>query len=255
MRRLLVLAVIAVGGLMLRPASTIPMPSQVDIVTDNCLEAVPEAVHVPAVDDENDVTLSVYLVGDRGVTSSQASAVLVAAREAYDPLNIILVSAGYRSVSLSGTDSQGLIDQTKSLFGGSRPAGSDVVWTLTTVDLSAPGLGNAVAGQADCIGGVRYSDTAFLVGEYTGTDGFGLAPIWFYGNLDAKIFGHETGHLLGAHHHYQDCVEGLAKETGPSRVEVSPCTLMTNFADFMSINFSAAEGAVVRGHAEEWALP
>jgi hypothetical protein len=255
MRGIIALSALLVGVIAAQRAQTIPMPSQVDVVTDNCLEAFPEAVHVPVVDDDEQIDVDVYLVGDRGVSSTHADAVLAAAQEAYSPLGITLAKAGYRSATLEGTDSQGIIDQTKNLFGGARPPGSDVVWTLTSVNITAPGFGEAVAGQADCLGGVRYASSAFLVGEYTGTDGFGLAPIWFYGNLDAKVFAHENGHLLGAHHHYQDCVEGMLKETGPERAEVSPCTVMTNFVDFMSINFSVLEGAVVRAHAEEWAAP
>jgi hypothetical protein len=236
------------------------MPPQIDVATKSCLEAAPEAVHVPGVDsgknNEERVWLDVSIVGDRGVTKAQAERVLGASQESFTPLNVTLRMTEFRSVTLKGTDSQGIINQTKALFTrNERPAGSDMVWTLTTVDLTSPSTGNAVAGQADCIGGVRYPQSAFLVAEYTAENGFGIAPIWMYGNLDAKVASHETGHLLGAQHHYANCVEGAPTEVGVNRVEASPCTLMTNFADFISINFGTAEGLVVRAHAEEWARP
>lgn len=260
MRKLIALTLLVGSLAAVRMAASVPMPPQIDFITDNCSEFVPEAVHVPVVEignnKEDQVFLDVYLVGDRGVTASQANKVLVDAREAYDPLNVRLRNVGFRSVNFTGTDAQGVINQTKDLFpGGQRPNGSDVVWTLTTVDLTAPGLGNLVAGLADCIGGVRWADRSFVVGEWSAYDGFGIAPVWFYGNLDAKVFAHETGHILGAHHHYANCAQGLTSEVGPSRVEGSPCTLMTNFADFISINFGVVEGLTVRAHAEEWARP
>ncbi len=61
-----------------------------------------------------------------------------------------------------------------------------------------------MAGVAYCIGGVRYADTAFAIGE-------GSSP--WETTLDdktfsAKIAAHEIGHVMGAHHHYGNCVEG-----------------------------------------------
>lgn len=264
MRRLPPMILLLVCAFLLRPAASVPMPALIDEQIDECGRAldepVPYAVHVPVVEQGNNnddlVDLDVYLVGDRGVTRSQARAVMRAARESFDPLNIRLREAGFKRVRLSGDDALEIIDQTKALFARDRrPKGSDVVWTMTTVDLTAPGFGSAVAGIAACIGGVRYPDYAFLAGEYSGTDGFGLSPLWFYGNLDAKVFAHETGHLLGAHHHYANCAQGVTTEVGLERIEGSPCTLMTNFADFISINFGLAEGLVVRAHAEEFARP
>ena len=72
-------------------------------------------------------------------------------------------------MSFGGTDAQGLIDQSKALFGGARPAGIDVVYTLTSKDIQAGG-NTAVAGLADCIGGVAFDDRAFAVGEEFTTD-------------------------------------------------------------------------------------
>jgi predicted Zn-dependent protease len=148
-------------------------------------------------------------------------------------------------------DSQTIINLSRKQFSGKRPKGVDVVYTLTDVDMTAPGLGSAVAGQADCIGGVRYAKHAFAVGEISQFEDLRLGPVTFYHAATAKIASHEIGHLMGAHHHYQDCVEGVPTELEEG--EPSPCTLMTNFVDFQSLNFSVIEGAVVRGHALDYA--
>lgn len=39
------------------------------------------------------------------------------------------------------------------------------------------------------------------------------------------------------------------------RNEAATCSLMTNFVDFQSTPFSALNGIVVRGHAEEFVAP
>ena len=58
---------------------------------------------------------------------------------------------------------------------------------------------------------------------------------------------------MGGHHHYGNCAEATQGEQEVS--EGSPCTLMFNFADFHSIHFSTLNGAVVRGHAVDFASP
>ena len=148
-------------------------------------------------------------------------------------------------------DSQKMINLSRKQFGGERPRGFDVVYTLTDLDMTAPGLGSAVAGQADCIGGVRYDRHAFAVGEISQYENLRFGPVTFYYAATSKIAAHEIGHLMGAHHHYQDCVEGIPTELEEG--EPSPCTLMTNFVDFQSLNFSVVEGATVRGHAVDFA--
>ena len=155
----------------------------------------------------------------------------------------------FQGVSFSGDDAQGLIQQSKALFGGVRPAGIDVVYTLTSKDISAGG-NNAVAGLADCIGGVAFPDRAFAVGEELDPDSTGVGGLVIAANLSAKVASHEVGHLFGGHHHYANCVEGLLSELG---AELSPCTLMINAVDLSSFNFSAVNGLVVRGHAEAYA--
>ena len=69
----------------------------------------------------------------------------------------------------------------------------------------------------------------------------------------AEVISHEIGHLMGAHHHYANCVEGNLSSDGPG--DLSPCTLMFNSVNNASLSFSSVEGAVVRGHAVNYAAP
>lgn len=140
----------------------------------------------------------------------------------------------------------------KSALGGTRPAGIDVVFTATDLDVTDPVLGENLTGLADCVGGIRYPSMGFAVGEITGSEPIKIGPAVFYHQSYAKTMAHEIGHLLGAHHHYQECATGLAEGYEEGDV-ATPCTVMTNALDLQSLNFSAVEGAVVRGHAVDFA--
>jgi hypothetical protein len=227
----------------------------------DCTEIVPESVSVAGVTDGGKkVSLDVYMLLDfKGSAQfdeqvARAKKLLRKAPSSYQPLDIKLNFKRWGVLERRGkrtTDSQKMINLSKKQFGGKRPSGFDVVYTLTDVDMTADGLGSAVAGQADCIGGVRYDKHAFAVGEVSAFEDLRAGPLTFYHAATSKIAAHEIGHLMGAHHHYQDCVEGISTELEEG--EPSPCTLMTNFVDFQSLNFSVLEGAVVRGHALDFA--
>ena len=58
---------------------------------------------------------------------------------------------------------------------------------------------------------------------------------------------------MGAQHEHANCVQGLTD--GFDADDPTPCTLMSNFADFVSDRFGAIEAAVVRGHAVRYAKP
>jgi hypothetical protein len=186
---------------------------------------------------------------------AKAKKLLAKSPTSYEPLNIDLNFKKWGLLAPNRSDrtvdSQSIIDLSKDKFGGTRPDGFDVVYTLTDLDMTAPSLGAAVAGQADCIGGVRYDEHAFAVGEISQVEDLAAGPVTFYHAATAKIASHEIGHLMGAHHHYQECASGIPTELEAG--EVSPCTLMTNAVDFQSLNFSTLEGAVVRGHANDFA--
>ena len=187
---------------------------------------------------------------------------LVVGMQSYEALDIVLRYEDFALLQpLEGktprerTDNaEEIIALAKEQLGGQRPADVDVVYVVTDLDIQVPGIGNAVAGLADCIGGVALPDRAFAVGEtgvLTGDEGLAVGPVTFYKDLTAKIGAHEIGHLMGGHHHYQEC--GTAALTAAGRGEPGPCTIMTNAVDFQTLPFSTLNSVVVRGHAETWA--
>jgi Metallo-peptidase family M12B Reprolysin-like len=216
-----------------------------------CLEAVPAVLGIPGVTDRGQaVSLDVAVLLD-GVSVSEADAIMDRAAVSYAPLNVDLNVVSYTPVSFTGTEGATHIQQAKDYFGGSRPAGADLVYILTNKDLTTDG-DTSLAGLADCIGGVRFGHHAFAVGEAVGITEAVLGP--FRLNVDAhpEVAAHEIGHLMGVHHHYANCVEGNLQGDAD---DLSPCTLMFNFVDFQSLNFSVLEGAVARGHAVQYASP
>jgi hypothetical protein len=229
------------------PAPASAAPIEIGHIPE-CLELVPAAVAIPP---GAPASLDVRVLLD-GIPVARGEQVFNTAKQSYAPLNIALTPT-FESVSFTGTDAQGLIDQAKARFGGQRPAGTDLVYVLTGKDIQADGQ-TAVAGLADCIGGVAFPDNAFAVGENFTTDEASLLGlVTLARNLSAKVAAHELGHLMGAHHHYANCAEGLLSE--PLQSELSPCTLMFNAVDLSSINFGTVQGLVVRGHMEAYALP
>jgi len=210
-----------------------------------CTELVPAAISL----DNTPVNLETRVLLD-GVSLERGQQVFQVARNSYAPGRINLI-ATFETVSFNGADAQGLINQAKTRFGGTRPAGADLVYVLTNKDIHAGGQA-AVAGLADCIGGVAFPGRAFAVGENFSTDEASLLGIPIAGQLTAKVAAHELGHLMGGHHHYANCIEGLLSEF-PG--ELSPCTLMFNAVDLSSINFATLNGLVVNGHAQLYAAP
>lgn len=216
-----------------------------------CLEAVPAGIGLPGITDIGQtVSLDVAVLLD-GVPVGEADPIMAKAAESYAPLKVDLNVVSYQTVSFTGTEGADIIQQAKNLFGGNRPTGADLVYILTSKDITSDG-DTGLAGLADCIGGVRFAHHAFAVGEASGIDPAPAGP--FFLNVDAhpEVAAHELGHLMGAHHHYANCVEG---NLSGDPTDLSPCTLMFNFVDLQSLNFSVLEGAVVRGHAVKYASP
>jgi hypothetical protein len=233
----------------------------VDIVRE-CLELVPDTIGLPVVDSGQTIELSVMLLLD-GTDAAVAKQVMERAAESYRPLNINLVLSRTKTVSYDTLVSGELIQAAKNTVGGKPPKNIDLVGVFTNKQMqAATGGAGTVVGQADCIGGIRWDDTSFFVvsdirhieDPQTGSTGtlnsMGLNP-----NVDAtaEVMAHEIGHLMGAHHHYSNCVEGNLSSGGPN--DLSPCTLMFPMVNFASLNFSAVEAPVVRGHAIEYAAP
>lgn len=216
-----------------------------------CLEPVPEAVGLPPVLDIGQiVSLDVAVLLD-DVDAGLANLIMTRAAESYAPLGVTVNVTSYKNVSFEGTEGSALIQQAKDYYGGARPDGSDLVYVLSSKDLTTGG-DTGLAGLADCIGGVRFDTRAFAVGEAVGIDEFPIGPFLLEVDAHPEIAAHELGHLMGAHHHYANCVEGQLQ--GEAN-DLSPCSLMFNFVDFQSLNFALLNTTVVRGHAVEFASP
>ncbi len=240
-----------------------------DEAGQDCLELVPAKVGVAGLtDDGRRVAVDVTVLVDTGISESRAREVMTYAKKSYAPLGIDLEVTRYVAVNApsDGTAKKGdltvgtasgdaMLAFAKGLLGGVRPPDSDVVYVLTDKDLysgTSDTRDYGLLGLADCIGGVRFDNHAFATGELGDDLAFAVGPATFLGNAGSKTASHEIGHLLGAHHHYFDCAEGLAEETTDQR-EVSPCTIMAPFVDLGSINFGIVDGAAVRGHAVAYA--
>lgn len=226
----------------------------------DCLEPVPESAGVSGVSDEGQtVKLEVLVLLDR-VPKARARAVMERLGETYAPLDVEVVVTAYRRISVPGdrprpggkrpaAEDHALFAAMKKAVGGERPEGSDAVHLLTSKDAyymngGEPAYG--LAGVADCIGGIRYDDHAFSFSEGIGE----------YDELRDDMAGiiaaHEIGHVMGAHHHYGNCGEGSPF----MQQSATPCTVM--FPAFIALNagnFGTLEGAVVRGHAVDFASP
>jgi reprolysin-like metallo-peptidase family M12B len=251
-----------------------------DLPPEDCLEPYPAAIDAKGITDDNrqvrldvmvpiDVAqgadIATLLADDDPAVRAEGQArfdalaqkvhgILDAAITTYAPLGVELrlhydllmpLVNGEPRERTADIDQEILI--AKQYYGGRVPTGMDAVYAVSDIDMSG-----AVAGKADCIGGVRAPDSAFAAGEIDLEE----APLNFFGvtmfqDMSAKIMAHEVGHLLGAHHHYANCVEGIPTETVPDALSV--CTLMINDVGLASLNFSTLNGSIVRGHAVDFA--
>lgn len=197
-----------------------------------CTELVPHAVAI----SNKKVRMDLRVLLD-GVGRKRAARAVGWMRRAYAPLGIS-VAPTYQRVSFKGRDADGLNRQAKKLYGGKRPRGIDVVYTITDKNITAAGLtgtSDSVAGLADCIGGVRFAKRAFAVGEV------------FDSPVDTgKCLAHEIGHLFGGHHHYTS-PEGML---GP---EANLLDLMGPSLGLISLRFSTVNALMVRAHAQLYA--
>ena len=208
-----------------------------------CLAATPAAIST----DKTPVSMEVRVLLD-GVSLSQATGIVQRAQKSYTPQGITL-NPSYETVSFNGIEGADLIAQAKAYYGGQRPSGIDLVYVLTDKDITSSG-DTGLAGLADCIGGVKYSDRAFAVGEASDIPSLDLVLYKLSIDKSGKTMAHELGHLLGAHHHLANCAEAAVQALGDS-----PCTLMMNYLDFQYYQFSTINGAIVRGLSQSYAKP
>jgi hypothetical protein len=199
----------------------------------------------------SEIPLQVLVLLD-GVAKVDAQEIFTTAAESYAPLNIKLEPT-FRKVVLTPevTRAEELIAEARDLSAGARPADADVVFVLTGRDISIA-AGDAV-GYSDCIGGIRYPNRAFAIGESI-DEPMSTGGLNFYVNGPAKTAAHEIGHLLGARHEHATCGEGIEPSTIVGR-EPAVCTLMTTYLDFQSLRFGSLESFVIRDYAETYAAP
>lgn len=207
-------------------------------------------------DDGRRVFLDVLVLLD-GVPEESARAFFEKVAVPYDALNLG-VRATYQVADppFTGTETLDILNQARQRFpDGKVPPEYDIVEVLTSKDLTLAGQ-TAIAGQADCLGGLAYDDRSYNVSEGPpeGSDDTGIAigPFTFVADIYAKITAHEIGHLLGGQHHYGNCVEGNNPDEELNG-DTSPCTLMFNAADFISLDFGEVNGRIARGYALRYA--
>ncbi len=219
-------------------------------------ENFPDQLGISGITDEGqEIELSVAVLLD-GVDEALARAVMARAADAYAPLNIKLTVAGVQRAMIDSTDSGVIIQQAKDQTGGRPPFGADIAAVFTNREMQA-GAGGAgtVLGQADCIGGIRAPYNSYLVATIEAEAPFELIPgLAIDVERGPETMAHEIGHLMGAHHHYGNCVEGIGPEDAENG-DVSPCDLMFPSVEPLSLIFSTLAGATVRGHAVEYAAP
>ncbi len=217
----------------------LPLIAQADPIEVGDLPACTSLTPAVISLDSTPVTLDVRVLLD-GVSAQRGKEIMDRAADSYTPLGIT-VSNSYEAVSFVGNDANDLIGQAKAYYGGERPEGIDIVYVLTSKDV------DLLNGLADCIGGVKYPDRAFAVGEALDATPTDLLLYTLHTEKPAKTAAHEIGHLLGGHHHYANCAQGALNFGG------APCTLMFNTSELKYNEFSLLNGIVVRGHAQAYA--
>jgi hypothetical protein len=235
---------------------------------DECGGFVPP---VPMNVTRKTITVNVVIALD-GVSLEQAKQIVAKGSQAYAPGLVPQLSPDVKINVLAYHDLTGKLkgDVVSGFVVADLPTGDDLmsqliryyrtnypnlkrdhVHLLTKKDVAAelvPGQKEyAVAGIANCIGGVGTKD-AFAITEVGTIPPIDIGPLHAYIDVEAKNFAHEMGHVFGGHHHYAECVDSV-----PSAVLVQSfdvCSVMFNSLDFNSLHFSPLEAAAIRGFVE-----
>lgn len=126
-----------------------------------------------------------------------------------------------------------------------HPQGADLVAVILGADYEG-----TTAGQVECVHGAGYPGYNYLWAEYDGDRGstaFIVADV--FTDTPLKVFTHETGHLLAAHHHYSNCGEALVSFAPDDALAV--CDVMINDVGLASLRFGPANRLVMRSYVEE----
>jgi hypothetical protein len=219
---------------------------EIDNEPQECLEATPTDVGVVGTTDDGAlIDIDVLVLLDE-VSEQTALDMFSLANQAYEPLGLRLVPKRLRPWDYTGDpNAQRVISEAINTVKGSAPEGFDLVHVLTSTPLN-------VFGIADCLGGVRYPDRAFSVSVVQPDRNIVfVGPVEGGRNhhMSAKTLAHEIGHLLGGHHHLGSHVEGEIPDGEPETATI----MMSPRAVPASLRFSAANGAIIRGHADRYA--
>ena len=247
-------AIVAVGLALASSGATVASPSPPEAVIDrperDCTQIPPETIPAIAPSTSEPLALQVRVMFERG-DKALVRKHMKATERAYERIGIEL-GASYNQVVVpkqwkgggaisSGASPNEHLAFMKKQYGGKRPKGVDIVYFFSRY---------WAGGMADCIGGVRYPDLAFAfgsVGSVESKGSFQFPPTSKYGVIAA----HEIGHLLGADHHYSNCVE--AAPWGALEGQAAACTTMSPSAGTASLYFGVVETSFVRYYVEEYA--
>jgi hypothetical protein len=221
----------------------------IDADAEDCTQIPPEEVPPAAVSVDEKLPLEVRVLTE-AADLALTKGYMQVTREAFAQIGVVL-KVRYQSVVppaewvaaraelTGGPDQPTIFEFMRSLFGGKRPAGVDVVYFMTR---------DWDGGFAGCIGGVQAADTAFAFGSVDyATEGLVPSPTVNEGVIAA----HEIGHLLGAQHHYANCVE--AQPSAGLRGDTNPCTTMWPLAANASSTFGLLERSFIRSYTAQYA--
>jgi hypothetical protein len=228
------------------PSAAGRSPRPIDVEAEDCTQIPPEKTPPPAVSVDEVLPVEVRVLAE-ATDLSTVKGYMQITKDAYNEIGVrprvrykTVVPPSDWSVGFGEGPSQAqIMEFVKGVFGGRRPAGVDVVYFMTRY---------WAGGFADCIGGVRFPERAFAFGsiDYSTED---LVPSPTVN--EGVIAAHEIGHLLGAHHHYSNCVE--AQPSGALRGDTNPCTTMWPAAANASSTFGLLERSFIRSYAAEYA--
>ncbi|HUR76985.1 MAG TPA: zinc-dependent metalloprotease family protein [Acidimicrobiales bacterium] len=211
----------------------------------------PRATVAAASDSNQKVLLRTLVLVDRA-RPSIAPTIMRRVIEEFGRIGLVL-DVTYQPITLHGTDSAQLMKETRAHLARARITGFELVHVLTGADLTIDG--NQIAGQAYCLGGIRYAKYywAMSISETTWPESWGVGYKTFFKGGAALVAAHEIGHVLGALHQHGNCAENAKSALRAS--EATICTVMDTTLYYSKLRFGRAERAVMRGFAIRYGSP